>query len=85
MFSSASVMRRSRRVEDEKETVSRKEDTGNKAISTPTNSLEVFRVKFSSFILFGGEREILVSLGKGIRHRPQFLLEIPHNVKRGCR
>ena len=65
MFSSASVMRRSRRVEDEQETVS-----GNKAISTPTNSLEVFRVKFSSFILFGREREILVSLGIGMGHRP---------------
>ena len=53
MFSSASVMRRSRRVEDEQETVNGKEDTGNKAIITPTNSLEVSRVKFSSIILFG--------------------------------
>ena len=70
MFSSASVMRTSRRVEDEQETVSGKEDTGNKAIGTPTNSLEVFRVKFYSFILFGREREILVSLGIGIGRRP---------------
>ena len=42
MFISASVMRRSRRVKDEKETVSGKEDMGNKAVRTPTNSLEVF-------------------------------------------
>ena len=70
MFSSASVMRRSRRVGGEQETVSGKEDTGNRAISTPTNSLEVFLVKFSSFILFGRECEILVSLGIGIGHRP---------------